>query len=215
MNDQITQITLENNRCEMKGAYTMMDEPRIITETAAGTNCTMLGDDMLSNREVMCIGDINFASVNSLINQIRYLAHKDSEKEITMFISSPGGEISSGLALYDVMQAVKCPIRTVCVGMASSMAALLFAAGDRREMLPHARVMIHDPLIYAGMGGSALEIKKRSDDLMLTRRITGEILAKHTGRTVEEIYEKTAQDTYFYAEEAIEFGLADGIVTEI
>lgn len=205
----------ETNYNEIKGGYSMMMEPRIITETAAGTSCTMLGDDMLNNREVLCIGEINPESVNSLINQIRYLARQDSEKEITMFISSPGGEVSSGLALYDIMQAVKCPIRTVCVGMAASMGALLFAAGDKREMLPHARVMIHDPLVYGVMSKTALELKKRSDDLMRTRQITGEILAKHTGRSLEEIYEKTVEDTYFYADEAIEFGLADSIIEEI
>lgn len=204
-----------NKDSDMKGAYNMMSEPRIITETAAGTSCTLLGDDMLTNREVMCIGEINTESVNSLISQIRYLARQDGEKEITMFISSPGGEISSGLALYDIMQAVKCPIRTVCVGMAASMGALLFAAGDKREMLPHARVMIHDPRIFSGNGGTALDIKRLSEDLMRTREITAEILAKHTGRSIEEIYEKTAEDSYFYADEAIAFGLADSIIEDI
>lgn len=204
----------ETNVNEMKGAYSMM-EPRIINETASGTSCTMLGDDMLNNREILCIGEIEPENVNSLINQIRYLARKDSEKEITMFISSHGGEVASGLALYDIMQAVKCPIRTVCIGTASSMATVLFAAGDKREMLPHARVMIHDPLVYGMARKSALELKKSSDDLMRTREIIGELLAKHTGKSIDEIYEKTAEDTYFYANEAIEFGLADGIVNEM
>lgn len=192
-----------------------MYEPRIMKETSAGTSYAALNDDMLSNREVLCVGEINPETVNSLINQIRWLARQDSNREITVFINSPGGEISSGLALYDVMQAVKCPIRTVCIGLAASMGALIFASGDKREMLPHARIMIHDPRIFSNPGGSALEVKKLCDDLLHTREITGEILAKHTGKSLDEIYSKTAVDSYFYAEEALKFGLADCIINEI
>ena len=132
-----------------------------------------------------------------------------------MYINSPGGEVSSGLALYDVMKAVKCPIRTVCVGTAASMAAVLFASGSERDMLPHARIMIHDPLIIGGAGGSALAMKRLSDDLLRTREIMCGILAEHTGRTLEEIYEKTASDSFFYADEAIKFGLADKVVESL
>ena len=106
-----------------------MTEPRIIKETSSGTSFSEIRDEMFSDREILCVGEINSVTVNSLINQIRYLAKSDPEKEITMYINSPGGEVSSGLALYDVMKAVKCPIRTVCVGTAASMAAVLFASG--------------------------------------------------------------------------------------
>lgn len=95
------------------------------------------------------------------------------------------------------------------------MAAVLFAAGDKREILPHARVMIHDPLISGGIGGSAIAVYSRSQDLMKTREVTGKILAKHTGKTLEEIYEKTATDTYFDADGAVAFGLADRIIDKI
>lgn len=190
-------------------------QPQIVKETSNGMFCCNIQDEMLANREIECIGKIDSESVNSLISQIRYLASKDPDKEITIYINSPGGEVASGLALYDVMKGVKCPIRTVCVGTAASMGAILFVSGDTRDMLPHARIMIHDPLISGNVGASAIAFKRLSDDLMRTREITGKILAQHTGKTLEEIYEKTAVDSYFYADEAVEYGLADKIINEI
>ena len=118
------------------------------------------------------------------------------------------------MALYDVMQAVSCPIRTVCVGLAASMAALLFVSGTQRDMLPHSRLMIHDPLI-AQTGGSALKLKAISDDLMETRQIIARVIAGHSGKSMEEILAKTASDSYFRAQEAMEFGLADHIITSL
>lgn len=190
------------------------NEPRIIKETSNGLFFHTIQDEMLTHREIELVGEVNTESVNSLISQIRYLAREEPGKEITIYINSHGGEVSSGLALYDVMKAVKCPIRTVCVGTAASMGAVLFAAGDHRDILPHARVMIHDPLI-SRTGGSALSLKTISDDLLRTREIVGRVLAKHTGRTLEEIYKKTVTDSYFYADEAVEFGLADRVIDEI
>lgn len=196
----------------------MMNEfntPNIIRETSQGFSAYRIVDDMLSHREIQCMGEINSESVYSLIMQLQYLQKEDPNAEITMYINSPGGEVTSGLALYDVMQAVSAPIRTVCVGMAASMASILFASGQRREMLPHAAVMIHDPLIPGGVGGSALKFQAISEDLMRTRALIAEILAKHTGHTIEEIYEKTANDTYFYGEDAVKYGLADSIIYNI
>lgn len=189
-----------------------MINPRILKETHNGLHSYTLQDEMLSRREIECAGDINAELVNSLITQIRHLNAKDPDKEITIFINSHGGEVTSGLALYDVMKAVKCPIRTVCIGIAASMGALLFTAGDQRDMLPHSRVMIHDPLINGNLRGSALHIRSISDDLLVTREVIAKILAKHTGRDISEIYEKTLTDSYFYAQEAIDFGLADSII---
>lgn len=189
--------------------------PMSIKETSAGYFCCDLLDDMLKRREVECIGAINAASAFSLCRQLRYLQQQDPEQEITMFINSLGGEVDSGLALYDVMQAVTCPIRTVCMGTAASMGAVLFAAGDKREILPHGKIMIHDPMIYEALGGSALHVQTISRNLMKTRTIVGEILAEHTGRSLEEIYQKTASDTWFYAEEAVAFGLADCVINKI
>ena len=113
------------------------------------------------------------------------------------------------------MRAVSCPIRTVCLGMAASMAALLFIAGDEREMLPHSRVMIHDPLIGGGIGGCALSVKARADDLMRIRDITAEVISRHSGMSLEQVFELTSRDTYFEATAAVEAGLADRVVTTL
>lgn len=192
-----------------------MDTPNIIKETSQGVSSYRIIDEMLSNREIQCVGEINSDSVYSIIMQLQYLQREDPTAEITMYINSPGGEVNSGLALYDVMQAISAPIRTVCVGMAASMASILFAAGDKREILPHAAVMIHDPLIQGGVGGSALKFKAISEDLMRTRSLIAEILAKHTGHALEEIYEKTANDTFFYGQDAVDYGLADLVIVSM
>lgn len=193
--------------------YQMM--PEIIKETSSGFVKTSMADELFKKREIECVGEISDALVYSLILQLRCLRAEDSKREIVMHINSPGGEVSSGLALYDVMQAVPCPIRTICEGTAASMAGILFLSGDKREMLPHARVMIHDPLLQGGVKGSALQIERISRELLKTREIIGTIISRHTGKTLEEVYEKTAMDSYFDAKECIEWGLADSIISEI
>lgn len=185
--------------------------PRILRESSSGLAIYTIQDDMLQRREVECTGTIDSDSVYDLCRQLRYLQQQDPEAEITMFINSPGGEVGSGLALYDVMKGISCPIRTVCMGSAASMGAVLFAAGHTREILPHGRVMIHDPLV-SSTGGNALQLQEISRSLMETRRELCELLAQHTGKTLEEIYEKTAHDCWFSAEEAVEFGLADRVI---
>ena len=190
------------------------NEARIIRESSHGYDLIPIQDEMLSHREVELVGEVDAASVNALVRQLRYLQRQDPEGQITLFINSPGGSVDSGMALYDVMQAVSCPIRTVCVGLAASMAALLFVSGSRRDMLPHSRIMIHDPLIVQ-TGGSALKLKAVSDDLMETRRIIAGIIAEHSGKSMEEILARTATDSYFRAKEAVEFGLADHIITDL
>ena len=186
--------------------------PNIIKESSRGYDAFRIVDHMLMNREIDCVGVIDAAATDSLCLQLRYLQQVDPKAQITIFINSPGGEVQSGLAIYDTMKAIACPIRTVCLGMAASMAALLFVSGDQRDMLPHSRVMIHDPLIKNGVGGSALELKTISENLMRTREITAQVLAEHTGKTLEEIYEVTSRDSYFEAPEAVEFGLADRVI---
>lgn len=188
--------------------------PNILRETHAGISCIPLQDEMLANREVMVVGEITADLVNSLIAQFLHLKKEDARGEIVMYINSPGGEVTSGLALYDVMQGVSCPVHTVCTGVAASMASVLFAAGSMRSMLPHSRLMLHDPLIPS-TGGSALKLNEVAEDLMRTREAMGEIYAKHTGRTLEEIFEVTSKDTFFTPRAAIEFGLADKIAETI
>ena len=192
----------------------LANEARIIRESSHGYDLITIQDEMLSQREVELVGEVDAASVNALIRQLRYLQYEDPEALVTLYINSPGGSVDSGMALYDVMQAVSCPIRTVCVGLAASMAALLFVSGTQRDMLPHSRLMIHDPLI-AQTGGSALKLKAISDDLMETRQIIARVIAGHSGKSMEEILAKTASDSYFRAQEAMEFGLADHIITSL
>lgn len=186
--------------------------PRIIRETSQGFSCYDIQDEMLKNREIECVGPVDAQSAYSLCRQIRYLQREDREAEIILFINSPGGEVDSGLALYDVMKGVACPVRTVCLGLAASIAAVLFAAGDRRDILPHGRVMIHDPQLASGVEGGALGVQEVSRNLMKTRKVVAGILAQCTGRSLTEIYGKTAKNSFFSAEEAVAFGLADRVI---
>ena len=190
-------------------------QPQIIRETAEGLNRLDIRDEMLGRRELELMTPVNTESCAVINRALLYLQRQDPEAPVTLYINSPGGEVQSGLALYDVMRAVSCTIRTVCLGMAASMAALLFIAGDEREILPHSRIMIHDPLIGEGAGGSALSVKARADDLMRIRDITAGIIARHSGMSLERVFELTASDTYFEAKEAVEAGLADRIITRL
>ena len=190
--------------------------PQIIEETNLGIQRFDIRDAMLASRELELSGPVDSESVAVIIRGILYLQKVDAAVPITLFINSPGGEVSSGLALYDVMQAASCPIRTVCLGLAASMAALLFIAGDTRDMLPHSRVMIHDPLIGgAGVGGSALSVKARADDLMRIRDITAQVIVQHSGMDLEQVFEITARDTYFEAEDAVAAHLADRVINTL
>lgn len=198
-------------KMKKKGKNTML--PNIFKETSNGYFHFTLLEEFLSKREIYCLGDINAESANSLILQLKYLEQEDSQAEITLYINSPGGGVSDGLAIYDVMKTISCPIRTVCIGRAASMGALLFAAGDTREIYPHSKVMIHDPLVAGnGLQGSASLVHSQAQSLMKTRAIIAEILARHTGQTLKQIYKKTSSDTWFTAEEAVAFGLADAII---
>lgn len=195
--------------------YAFVYQPQIIRETAEGLNRLDIRDEMLDQHVLELMTSVDAESCAVVIRGLLHLQRQDSTTPITLYINSPGGEVQSGLALYDVMQAVSCPIRTVCLGMAASMGALLFIAGDEREILPHSRVMIHDPFIGAGAGGSALSVKARADDLMRIRDITAGVIARHSGMSIERVFELTASDTYFEAEEAVEAGLADRVITRL
>ena len=188
--------------------------PMIIKETSEGIARIPLEDALFQKREIYCVGPITGESACSLAMQLRWLDMDAPGSDITMFFNSPGGEVSGGLALYDVMQGLSSPIRTVCAN-AASMAALLFVAGKQRDVLPHAQIMIHDPLIAGGVGGSALHLDGIVKNLMQTRNIAAEILAKHTGHTIAEVLAKTATDTCFDASEAVAWGLADKIITKV
>lgn len=188
--------------------------PSIVRETSTGFNTVSIASEMFASREIECVGVVDEAMTYSICQQLRQLQRMDPFEQITIYFNSPGGEVQSGLAIYDTMQAISCPIRTVCLGMAASMSALLFVAGDQRDMLPHARILIHDPLTTSA-GGSALELKTQADQLMRMREITAEVISKHTGHSMEEVYEKTQHDTWFEAAEAVGWCLADQIIEKL
>ena len=150
----------------------------IIKESTYGYHLIPIQDEMLSHREVELVGKVTPETVNALVRQLRYLQRQNPEGPITLYINSPGGSVDSGMALYDVMQAVSCPIRTICVGLAASMAALLFISGGQRDMLPHSRLMIHDPLIL--QTGESLIVADTKGNL---RRLYGKYLEER-GYTV-------------------------------
>ena len=188
--------------------------PYVVEQTNRGERSYDIFSRLLNDRIVMLSEEVNDTTASLIVAQLLYLEAQDPDKDIQFYINSPGGSVTDGLALYDVMKGIACPVRTVCLGTAASMAAVLFASGAQREILPHGKVMIHDPLI-GRTGGSALQLMETSKSLMATREHLASILSEHTGHSLEEIYEKTARDTYFDAEEAVAFGLADRVITQI
>ena len=187
--------------------------PNILKETVKGIQIIPIEDELLNSREVFMVESVNPDSSSRLIKQLMYLERKDSTEEIVLYINSPGGEVISGLAVYDYISVMKSPLRTVCIGDASSMGAILFLAGEKREMLPHTRLMIHDPSFgHMDIGGKKPhELRQEVESLDRVRDTLAEIIAEKTGKPLEEICKITEKDTYFTAEEAIEFGLATGI----
>ena len=189
--------------------------PAIIKETSSGTVCYRIQDAMFMRREITLSGEITQESASACIMQLQYLAAQSADEEITLYINSSGGDVTAGLALYDVMQAVKCPIHTVCMGMAASMGAILFTAGDIRDIMPKDRIMIHEPRLSQGVTGDAMRLNDISKDLLEMRRVLGLILARHTKKKLQEIFKATQKDTWFNAQEAVNFGLADKIIYEM
>lgn len=188
----------------------------ILYETVRGIQPIEIEDVLLRNREIFLVEGVTAETANKLIKQLMYLESEDNSKEITLYINSPGGEVSSGLAVYDYLSLMSAPIRTVCIGTAASMGAILFLASEKRQMLPHSEIMIHDPSYSrADMGGrKPHEIQHKLDSLNETKEMLAQIIADRTGRSLEEIYEVTAEDTYYKAKAAIEFGLATEIITK-
>lgn len=186
----------------------------ILKETVRGIDCIRLEDEFLKDREIFLTEEINAQTSNELIKQLMYLERQDSESEVTIYINSPGGEVISGLAVYDYIGMMKAPVRTVCIGTAASMGAILFLAGTKRQMLPHTRLMIHDPSYsHNNIGGrKPHEIQHELDKLNETREALARIISEKTGRSIDEIYKVTADDTFYSAQEAIDFGLATEIL---
>ncbi len=190
--------------------------PSIEVESAQGVREVFLETRHLMNRILFLKGEITAESANDFLSQYLFLEN-ESEDPITIYIHSNGGEVNAGLMIYDTIQSSKLQINMICTGMAASMAAIILASGQpgRRYILPHSRVMIHEPLITDGVGGSATSIKNLSESILETRKITNEILADHTGKSLEEIDEATKFDNYMNAETAVEFGICDKIIDSI
>ena len=185
----------------------------IIKETVQGINVISVDDELLSRREIFLTDHVDAETSNELLKKLMYLNGADSEAEITLYINSPGGDVYSGLAVYDFISLMKAPLKTVCIGCAASMGAILFLAGEKREMLPHTQIMIHDPsYLRLDVGGKKPhEIQHEVDSLNKTREHLAQIISERTGKPLEEVYKLTANDSYFDAKEAVEFGLATAI----
>ncbi len=190
--------------------------PSIERESVNGVQQISLITDLFTNRKIFLFGEIDEAMVYAFTMQLMSLM-EDEQSEIDIYVNSPGGEVNAGLAIYDLIQSCKAPINMYCIGMAASMGALIFASGKKghRFILPHSKVMIHEPLIPHGVGGSASSIKSTADSILQTRELLNGILAKHSGKTLEEINKATDHDNFMTAEEAIAFGLCDKIVKGI
>lgn len=190
--------------------------PSIEVESVHGVREVSLDTRHLMNRRIFINGEINDESANDFLSQMLYL-EQESNNPITIYINSPGGSVNAGLVIYDCIQASNLEINIICAGTAASMAAILLAGGQkgRRYILQHSKVMIHEPLLAGGVGGSATSIKNISDSILETREIVNKILAKHTGKSLKEINKATSFDNYMNAEEAIKFGLCDEITTKV
>lgn len=185
----------------------------ILKETVSGINQILIEDELLEGREIFLTDSVTDATCGELIKQLMYLERKSSTEPITLYINSPGGGVDSGLAVYDCMALMKAPIRTVCIGTAASMGSILFLAGKDREMMPHSKIMIHDPSFAdLNIGGKKPhEIQQEVDSLMEAKTALCKIIAEKTGKPLKEIQKITQNDAYYTAEKAIEFGLATAI----
>jgi ATP-dependent Clp protease protease subunit len=190
----------------------MLYLPSVIEQTPRGERSWDLFSRLLQDRIIFIGGEINDTVASLVIGQLLYLQGEDPEKDIDMYINSPGGEVMAGLAIYDTMQLIKPDVRTFCVGKSVSMAAILLAAGakGKRSALPNSRVMIHQPL--GGTYGAVSDVDIFTKELLRTRDRINEILAHHTGQSVDTIKLDTERDRWMTAEEAREYGIVDEVV---
>merc|ERR1719263_2778807 len=179
---------------------------------STGTGSIDVMSRLLQDRILILSGQVNDEMANVLIAQMLYLANEDSQKDITIYINSPGGSVSAGLAIYDSMQFVPCDVSTVCFGMAASMGAFLLGAGTKgkRKCLPNSRVMIHQPL--GGAEGQAADIEIQANEILHHKHVLNSYLAAHCGQTYDKIEEDTDRDYFMSAEEAVGYGIVDSVI---
>ena len=173
-----------------------------------------LGDLLLENRIIFLQGEIHDGNANEMVMKMLYLQSENRRKDINFYINSPGGSVSATLAIYDTMQILSCPVTTYCVGLAASGGAVLLAGGatGKRYMLPHAKVMIHQP--YGQVGGQVSDIEIQADEILKTREVLNKVLSEHTGQSIEQIAKDTNRDYYMTADESKAYGIVDEIITK-
>ena len=183
--------------------------PYVIEETARGERSMDIFSRLLQDRIIFIGSEINDAVANTVVAQLLFLKVEDPKKDISIYINSPGGVINAGLAIYDTMKYLGCDIRTVCIGQAASLGALLLAAGTpgKRHALPHSRIMIHQP--HGAVGGTSSDIELQAKEIINLKQRVVSILAKHTNKSEDQIRKDSDRDRWMSAEEAIEYGLVD------
>lgn len=189
--------------------------PYVVEQTGRGERSYDIYSRLLSDRIIFLGEEVCDSSAGLIIAQMLFLEAEDPDKDIQLYINSPGGSVSAGLAVYDTMQYIKCDVSTICLGLAASFGAFLLAGGakGKRMALPNAEIMIHQPAIHGnGVQGQATDIKIMSDHIQHSKKRLNQILAENTGRPIEEIEAATERDHYLSAEEALEFGLIDKVI---
>jgi len=188
--------------------------PTVLESTGRGERAYDIYSRLLRERIIMVNGQIEETMANLIVAQLLFLASESQEREINLYISSPGGVIAAGLAIYDTMRYLSCPIATTCIGYAASFGTILLLAGDkgRRRTLPNARIHLHQPLIHGGIGGQATDIDIHAKELLHTRDVINSIIQHHTGQSLERIKRDTDRDFFLSAEEAVEYGIVDELL---
>jgi ATP-dependent Clp protease, protease subunit len=187
--------------------------PRVVEQSARGSQDYDLTSRMLKERIIFVIGEVEDYMATSICMQLLYLEAENPKKEIAMYINSPGGVVTAGMAIYDTMQFIKCPIATLCIGQAASMGSLLLTAGAKgmRFALPHASIMVHQP--SGGAGGKVSDMERTIEDIIRMKKRLNEIYVSHTGRSYDEIEAKLDRDTFMTADQAKDFGLIDKVLS--
>ncbi|MCI9015666.1 MAG: ATP-dependent Clp protease proteolytic subunit [Clostridia bacterium] len=189
--------------------------PYVIEQTSKGERSYDIFSRLLKDRIIFLGEDVNPTSASLVIAQLLFLESEDPDKEISLYINSPGGSITDGMGIVDTMNYIKCPVSTTCIGMAASMGAVLLASGEKgkRFATPNAEILIHQPLIGGnGISGQATEIKIHADHMIRTREKLNKLLSDRTGQSLETIEKDTERDNYMTAQEALKYGLIDGIL---
>lgn len=188
--------------------------PTVIETTGRGERAYDLYSRLLRERIIMINGTIEENMAGLVVAQLLFLAAENSEREINLYISSHGGVVDAGLAIYDTMRHLNCPVATTCIGYAASFGTILLMAGDKglRRALPHARIHMHQPLIQGGLSGQATDIDIHAREILHTRDVLNGLLSHHTGQSLERIKRDTERDFYMSAQEAVEYGLIDEVM---